>query len=110
MSNTGANSNVNAKIEEAKSGLLYSGLSCVGLLALGGIITGITYSMAEPGGTYTVTTGAFLFAGISGIIAIWRLMQLCFYLSKRGVQHRTNPPAQVVHRQMHRERTWSDLE
>jgi len=33
---------LNKQIAEAKGGLLHSGLSCIGFLTLGGIITGIT--------------------------------------------------------------------
>lgn len=98
---------LNRQIAEAKAGLLYSSLSCVGLLTLGGIITGITYSMASPGGTYVATTGLFLVGAISGVVAVWRLVQLLFYLAKRGPSHETYTP---THNQANNERTWKDLD
>jgi hypothetical protein len=39
-------------------------------LALGTIVTGITYSMASGGGTYIVTTGLFVVGGINTIIGV----------------------------------------
>lgn len=100
---------LNRQIEEAKSGLLYSGLSCVGFLVLGGIITGVTYSMAEPGGTYVATTGLFLVGAISGVVAIWRLVQLLFYLARRGA---VQQPAITHNRHTseNEKRDWGDLE
>ena len=99
---------LNKQIAEAKGRLLYSGLSCAGLWTLGGIITGITYSMASPGGTYVATTGLFLVGAISGAVAIWRLVQLLFYLAKRGSSRAT------VHapdyQQTDTKRTWKDLD
>lgn len=99
---------LNKQIADAKSGLLYSSLSCVGLLTLGGIITGITYSMAKPGGTYVATTGLFLVGAISGVVAIWRLVQLLFYLAKRGA----SPQPVTAHTRQPSDdtRTWKDLE
>lgn len=94
------------KVSEAKNGLLYSALICAGSFILGGIITGITYSMAEPGGTYTVTTGLFLVGLISGVIALWRLFQLLFYLASRGSN---NKVAASRHHQIDSNRTWKDL-
>jgi hypothetical protein len=99
---------INKQISEAKSGLLYSSLSCVGFLTLGGIITGITYSLAEPGGTYVATTGLFLVGMISGVVAIWRLIQLLFYLAKRGASSRPAAPPKS-HQQSNSNRTWEDL-
>lgn len=96
------------KIQEAKSGLLYSGLACVGLLTLGGIITGITYTMAEPSGTYVATTGLFLVGLISGVVAVWRLAQLLFYLAKRGASYQSATPHSQ--RETDDTRAWKDLE
>lgn len=105
---TGKVTLLNKQIADAKSGLLYSSLSCVGLLTLGGIITGITYSMAKPGGTYMATTGLFIFGSISGVVAIWRLVQLLFYLAKRGgSSHEVYAPS---HHQADNGRTWKDLD
>ncbi len=98
---------INKQISEAKGGLLYSSLSCVGFLTLGGIITGITYSLAEPGGTYVATTGLFLVGMISGVVAVWRLIQLLFYLTKRGSSRQ--PIAPQSHQQSSSNRTWEDL-
>ena len=96
------------KIAETKTGLLRSGLSCIGFLTLGGIITGITYSIAKPGGTYVATTGLFLVGVISGIVAIWRFIQLLFYLTKSGLHPRSmRPPA---HTALNNNRTWKDLD
>jgi hypothetical protein len=99
---------LNQRVDEAKRGLLYSGLSCIGLLLLGGIITGITYSMAEPGGTYTATTGLFLVGIITGVVAVWRFVQLLFYLSKRGsMQHEES---RVIPSSVDGVRGWKDLD
>lgn len=67
------------KAIEAKAKFLSTLLYSVCLLALGGVITGITYSMADPGGTYTVTTGLFVIGGIYFCIAIWNLMKWMTY-------------------------------
>lgn len=99
---------LNKQIAEAKGGLLHSGLSCIGFLMLGGIITGITYSMAKPGGTYVATTGLFLVGAISGVVAVWRLVQLLFYLAKRGVNHQ--PVMIHNHHTTDDTRTWKDLD
>lgn len=99
---------LNKQIADAKSGLLYSSLSCIGFLTLGGIITGITYSMAKPGGTYVATTGLFLIGVISGVVAIWRLVQLLFYLAKRGASPR--PVTAHTRQPSDDNRTWKDLE
>lgn len=94
------------QIKEAKNGLLSSGLGCVGLLALGGIITGITYAMAGPGGTYVATTGLFLVGVVSGVVAVWRFAQLLFYLAKKASR-----PATVSHAPTsNTARTWKDLD
>jgi len=46
----------------------------VGLIVLGGIITGATYSAASPGGTYLVTSGLFLVGGLAVVRGLWRMM------------------------------------
>lgn len=97
----------NRQIAEVKGGLLSSGLSCVGFLVLGGIITSITYSMAKPGGTYVATTGLFLVGSISGVVAIWRLVQLLFYLTKRGA---SKPVTTYSSHTSNDTRTWKDLD
>lgn len=96
------------QIAEAKEGLLYSSLSCVGSLILGGIITGVAYSMASPGGTYVATTGLFLVGAISGVVAIWRLAQLLFYVAKRGAS--SEPAIARAGKMLDDSRTWKDLE
>ena len=78
------------------------------MYTLGGIITGITYSMAKPGGTYVATTGLFLVGAISGVVAVWRLVQLLFYLAKRGVNHQ--PVMIHNHHTTDDTRTWKDLD
>jgi hypothetical protein len=98
---------LNKQITEAKNGLLSSGLGCIGFLTLGSIITGITYSMASPGGTYIATTGLFLGGALSGVVAIWRLVQLLFYLAKRGSNYEVYTPG---HQKVDSERTWKDLD
>lgn len=60
---------------DARASFLSSLLYSVGLLALGGIITGITYSIADDGGTYTVTTGLFVIGGIYFCVSIWHLLK-----------------------------------
>lgn len=69
------NKAINPRILEARSAFTSSLLYSVGLLALGGIVTGITYSMASSGGTYTVTTGLFLIGGIYFCVAIWNMLK-----------------------------------
>ena len=62
------------RVLEARGKFIASLLYSLGLLALGGIITGITYSLASPGGTYMVTSGLFLIGGIYFCVAIWNLL------------------------------------
>lgn len=63
------------RVLEARGKFLSSLLYSVALLALGGIITGITYSLASPGSTYTVTTGLFVIGGIYFCVAIWNMLK-----------------------------------
>ena len=49
-------------------------LKGVGFLALGAIVTGVTYSMASGGGTYVVTTGLFAVGGIYVIIGFFKYL------------------------------------
>lgn len=46
----------------------------IGWMVLGAIITGFTYSMAAPGGTFVVTTGLFVVGGIYIIAGIFRMI------------------------------------
>lgn len=59
----------------ARSDFFRSLLISIGLLALAGVITGVSYSLAEPGGTYTVTTGLFLFGGINMLLTVTKFFQ-----------------------------------
>ena len=49
-------------------------LKGIGFLALGAIVTGVTYSMASGGGTYVVTTGLFAVGGIYVIIGFFKFL------------------------------------
>lgn len=63
------------RVLEARAKFITSLLYSLALLALGGIITGITYSLASPGGTYMVTSGLFIIGGIYFCVAIWNLLK-----------------------------------
>jgi hypothetical protein len=71
------------KVNSARSAFIGSFVSAIGMLILGGIITGITYSIADDGGTYTVTTGLFLVGGILFVVSIYRFLVWLFYLATR---------------------------
>jgi len=94
------------RVEETKKGLLQSALSCVVFFILGGIITGISYSLTSAGGTYMVTSGLFLVGMISGIVAIWRLAVLLFLLAKRGP---AKPATAISRQEPSGSRTWEDI-
>ena len=95
------------KVSEAKNGLLYSALICAGSFILGGIITMVLPTLWQNlADSYTVTTGLFLVGLISGVIALWRLFQLLFYLASRGSN---NKVAASRHHQIDSNRTWKDL-
>ena len=49
-------------------------LKGIGVLALGAVVTGITYSMASGGGTYVVTSGLFAVGGIYVIIGVFKFL------------------------------------
>lgn len=63
------------RVLEARTKFIGSLLYSLGLLALGGIVTGIAYALASPGGTYVVTSGLFLIGGIYFCVAIWNLLK-----------------------------------
>jgi hypothetical protein len=63
------------RVLEARAKFIGSLLYSLGLLALGGIVTGIAYALASPGGTYVVTSGLFLIGGIYFCVAIWNLLK-----------------------------------
>lgn len=42
------------------------------MLVIGGIVTGVTYSAAEGGGTYVITTGLFIVGGITLISGLYK--------------------------------------
>ena len=44
------------------------------LAAIGGGITLGSYFIAEPGGTYIVTTGLFIGGGIAGLLGLFRIV------------------------------------
>jgi uncharacterized membrane protein YedE/YeeE len=48
----------------------------LGMVLLGGIITGATYSAADPGGTYLVTTGLFLVGGLNTVRGLGLQMRI----------------------------------
>ena len=43
------------------------------LAAIGGVITLGSYFIAQPGGTYIVTTGLFIGGGIAGLFGLFRI-------------------------------------
>lgn len=49
-------------------------LKGIGFLALGAVVTGVTYSMASGGGTYVVTTGLFVVGGLYVIIGFFKFL------------------------------------
>lgn len=73
----------NSKIPEARAAFISSLLYSVLLLAIAGIVTGVSYAFAKPGGTYLVTSGLFLFGGIYLCLAIYRLFQWVIYVLLR---------------------------
>lgn len=60
------------EVDALKVGAIHALIYAISCFILGGIITGITYSMASPGGTYIVTSGLFLVGGINLLLAIGR--------------------------------------
>lgn len=48
----------------------------LGMLLLGGVITASTYSAANAGGTYVVTTGLFAVGGINIARGLWLQMKI----------------------------------
>lgn len=63
------------RVIEARAKFVGSLVYSLALLALGGVVTGIAYALASPGGTYVVTSGLFLIAGIYFCVAIWNLLK-----------------------------------
>lgn len=63
------------RVIEARAKFVGSLVYSLALLALGGVITGIAYALASPGGTYVVTSGLFLIGGIYFCVAIWNLLK-----------------------------------
>lgn len=61
------------KSEFRKSGMT-SLMIGVGLIVLGAVITGATYSAADPGGTFVVTIGLFLAGGIAVLRGLGRAL------------------------------------
>lgn len=55
-----------------------SGLKGIGcgflMLAVGGIITGVTYAAAAGGGYYIITIGLFIAGAIAILTGLWRLI------------------------------------
>lgn len=47
----------------------------IALLVLGGIITGVSYSETDPGGTYTMTTGLFVIGGAYCCVGVYRTLR-----------------------------------
>lgn len=98
---------ITQRVEETKKSLFQSALSSIVFFILGGVITGVSYSLASPGGTYMVTSGLFLVGMISGVIAVWRVMVLLFLLAKRGPVER---PIAASQQMSAGSRTWEDIE
>lgn len=67
------------RVLDARANFLSSLLYSLGLLALGGIVTGITYAVADDGGTYIVTTGLFVMGGLYFCVAIWHLLKWAYF-------------------------------
>lgn len=57
-----------------KAGLQTIGFG-VGLFALGGIISGITYAAVAPGGHYIVTTGLFFVGILTVLKGVWKFLR-----------------------------------
>lgn len=63
------------KVRDARQSFIQPLVYAILLFIGGGILTGITYAMAKPGGTYWVTSGLFLVGGINLIISAWRFLK-----------------------------------
>jgi hypothetical protein len=61
------------KMSNRMGGLKNLGIG-IALLVLGVIVTFSTYMMADPGGTYMVTTGLFVVGGINMLIGLFRFI------------------------------------
>jgi len=49
-------------------------LAGIAMLVLGVLVTGVTYSMAKPGGTYVVTFGLFAVGAINALKGLFRML------------------------------------
>jgi hypothetical protein len=61
------------KMSNRMGGMKNLGIGIV-LLVLGVIVTAGTYMVAEPGGTFMVTTGLFVVGGINMLIGLFRFI------------------------------------
>lgn len=68
-----AQANDYKKSEFRNGGLKAIGIG-VALIALGGVITAATYSVARPGGTYVITSGLFLVGALTFLRGTWRFI------------------------------------
>ena len=74
---------LDAARSEAKRTILFGGA----LFALGAVITGVTYAVAEPGGKFTVVFGLLIFGA-------WRAATGLFYLANpTRLLKKAGPPA-----------------
>ena len=61
----------NGKLDALKKTSVTALVTSLVSFAIGGVATGITYSLAKPGSTYLVTTGLFLVGAINLIRAMY---------------------------------------
>lgn len=79
----GAHRRNRPEVEAAKSEFLGSLLYSLALLVLGGVVSGLSYAFAEPGGTYYVTSGLLLFGGVYFLVAIYKLLKWTWVLASK---------------------------
>ena len=63
----------NARKANQRASALGSFGCAITAAAVGGVVTLVTYLIAEPGGTYIITTGLFVVAGISAVVGLTKL-------------------------------------
>jgi hypothetical protein len=57
-------------VKNVKNTAVRTFLASLGFFAVGGILTGITYSLAKPGSTYLVTSGLFIVGAFNLLVSI----------------------------------------
>lgn len=100
------NDNPKKRLSEIKSTLLSSSLTCVGLIGIAVVIHIIS------NGTFRATGGLALLAIVSGIIAVFKLLQLAYYSVKLSVAEKELPAegGMDVRLKNSSDRTWEDLQ